>query len=335
MSSIKNWYKECGKYGDVVVSSRVRLARNIKGLPCPERMDDKQRQKLNVKVINAAGDDFEAVYLDKIPFYEAVALAEKGLVSLDFIRNTKNKLLLISKSLPVCIMVGEEDHLRIASIVPGSDLDAAFDAANIVDDALSRNLDIAFDERLGYLTACPTNLGTGMRASVMLHLPVHAEGRVLERMASGLNKIGLTIKGGPGEGAGSAGDLYILSNQVTLGIEEKSAIENLKNVASRFIIQEREGRENLKNNLDFQDRFFRSLGVLKSARKLCLDEFYKLISVVRTGASVGLDESITTGQAGALMFDMLPAGIAVLSGKELETGAKNTERANFVRRALE
>lgn len=335
MSSFNNWYKTSGAQGDVVISTRVRLARNIKSVPCPERMSEQQRIQLNEAVIKAAGDEYEAVYLDKLTKYQAFSMAEKNIISREFASVPKNKLLLLSKTEPISIMVGEEDHIRIQCVVPGFDIENAYNYANKADDMLGASLDFAFDEKLGYLTACPTNLGTGMRASVMLHLPVLTEGRVMGRIAAGLTKIGLTMRGCYGEGSSPAGDLYQLSNQVTLGLDEKSAIDNLSNVTLQFIEQERDGRKRLKDSIDFQDKLFRSLGILKSARKLTSEEFMKLASTVREGISMGLLDDIATEKINTLIIDVQPAALMEGCGHELNPIQRDEERAKLVRHALE
>ena len=331
MSNFCNWYKVSGNMGDVVISSRVRLARNINGLPCPDRMSEEQRISLNEMVLNAAGQDYEAIYLDKLDGFKSFSMTEKNIISRNFAAKPKNRLLLLSKMEPISIMVGEEDHIRIQSIVQGLDLDSAYDYANKADDKFGAVLNFAFDEKLGYLTACPTNLGTGMRASVMLHLPILTEGRVMGRIADSLTKIGLTIRGCYGEGSGASGDLYQLSNQVTLGLDEKSAIDNLKNVTSQFIGQE---RERLKNNIDFQDKLFRSLGILKSARKLSSDEFMKLISIVRAGVAVGEIDNIDIANLNALIIEVQPASLMEKCGCELSPSRRDEERAKIVRHTL-
>ena len=245
---------------DVVISTRIRLARNLKDYPFPCKLNSQGREKVIEKVRDAVkksnspvASDFSFIKMSELTSSQSVSLVEKRLVSPEFISETDGRALLISKDECFSIMINEEDHIRLQVITKGLSLEQAYDTADKLDTLLDENLDFAFDEKLGYLTQCPTNLGTGMRASVMLHLPALEKSRAISRIAGNLSKLGLTIRGAHGEGTEPKGALYQLSNQVTLGISEKAAIENLKNITEQLIAQENQARERLCSSIAIQD----------------------------------------------------------------------------------
>lgn len=329
-----DWYKKSGNDGDVVISSRVRLARNLNGMPFPEKMTAEMLAHLNDAVIEAAGNEFEVVRLDELNDVQLYEYVEKHVISPEFAENRKGRILLLSRKSPVSIMIGEEDHIRIQSITPGFSIEEAYKLADKTDDMLSEKLDYAFNERLGYLTACPTNLGTAMRASVMLHLPAIEESGAIYRISSSISKIGLTMRGFGGEGSKPQACMYQLSNQITLGINEKTAIENLSGIVSQFIEQERAGRKEMVKNFNIEEKIFRSLGILQTARRISTDEFMKLISNVRLGVTEKMIEGISTEQIDELIIDAQPAALMMKHGKDLPPQERDAARAETVRNRL-
>ena len=218
---------------------------------------------------------------------------------------------------------------------PGLDLDEAYREADELDTELDGKLHFAFDDRLGYLTQCPTNLGTGMRASIMLHLPALQERGAIQQLAGTVSKLGLTIRGLYGEGSKPEGAIYQLSNQVTLGISERSAIENLKGIASQIIREERAGREQLRQNPRFEDMVWRSLGILRTARLLSHDEFMTLISNLRVGVALGVIPDVSIDTLSGLIADAQPAAIMAAARRDMEPAERDAERAKMVRERLE
>ncbi|MEE1318682.1 MAG: ATP--guanido phosphotransferase, partial [Ruminococcus sp.] len=209
----------------VVISTRVRLARNLKNFPFPCKLNLQGREKVVEKVKNAItnsnssiASDFSFIKMNELTQRQSVSLVERRLVSPEFVNDSEGGALLLSKDESLSIMINEEDHIRLQVITDGLSLEDAYDTADKLDTLLDENLEFAFDEKLGYLTQCPTNLGTGMRASVMLHLPALEKSKAIGRIAGNLSKLGLTIRGAHGEGTEPYGALYQLSNQVTLGI---------------------------------------------------------------------------------------------------------------------
>lgn len=326
---------------DVVISTRIRLARNLKDFPFPCKLNSQGREKVIEKVRDAVkksnspvASDFSFIKMSELTSSQSVSLVEKRLVSPEFISNTDGRALLISKDECFSIMINEEDHIRLQVITKGLSLEQAYDTADKLDTLLDENLDFAFDEKLGYLTQCPTNLGTGMRASVMLHLPALEKSRAINRIAGNLSKLGLTIRGAHGEGTEPKGALYQLSNQVTLGISEKAAIENLKNITEQLIAQENQARERLCSSIDIQDAISRSLGILRSALVISHDEALKLLSNVRLGIVSKQITDVSTETIDKLMLAVEPATLTVSLNKNLSAHDRDIERAKLIRAEL-
>lgn len=325
----------------VVISTRIRLARNLKDYPFPSRLSQQGREKVIEKVKSAIensnssiASDFSFIKLENLTPAQSVSLVERHLVSPEFISNTSGRALLLSSSESMSIMLNEEDHIRLQVITDGLSLEEAYDTADRLDTLLDENLDFAFDEKLGYLTQCPTNLGTGMRASVMLHLPALEKSRAISRIAGNLSKLGLTIRGAHGEGTEPKGAMYQLSNQVTLGISEKAAIENLKNITGQLVAQENQARERMCGSIDIQDAVSRSLGLLRSAMIMTHDEALKLLSNVRFGILSGQITDVTIQTVDSLMSAVEPATLTVNNGKNLSAQDRDTERAKLLRETL-
>ena len=326
---------------DVVISTRIRLARNLKDYPFPCKLNSQGREKVIEKVRDAVkksnspvASDFSFIRMSELTSSQSVSLVEKRLVSPEFISETDGRALLISKDECFSIMINEEDHIRLQVITKGLSLEQAYDTADKLDTLLDENLDFAFDEKLGYLTQCPTNLGTGMRASVMLHLPALEKSRAINRIAGNLSKLGLTIRGAHGEGTEPKGALYQLSNQVTLGISEKAAIENLKNITEQLIAQENQARERLCSSIDIQDAISRSLGILRSAIVISHDEALKLLSNVRLGIVSKQITDVSTETIDKLMLAVEPATLTVSLNKNLSAHDRDIERAKLIRAEL-
>lgn len=326
---------------DVVISTRIRLARNLKDFPFPCKLNSQGREKVIEKVRDAVkksnspvASDFSFIKMSELTSSQSVSLVEKRLVSPEFISDTDGRALLISKDECFSIMINEEDHIRLQVITKGLSLEQAYDTADKLDTLLDENLDFAFDEKLGYLTQCPTNLGTGMRASVMLHLPALEKSRAINRIAGNLSKLGLTIRGAHGEGTEPKGALYQLSNQVTLGISEKAAIENLKNITEQLIAQENQARERLCSSIDIQDAISRSLGILRSALVISHDEALKLLSNVRLGIVSKQITDVSTETIDKLMLAVEPATLTVSLNKNLSAHDRDIERAKLIRAEL-
>ena len=284
---------------------------------------------------------FEAVENYSFNYYEmktlsqseVVSLAERHLVSPEFASSRDGRALLLTEDEAVSIMLNEEDHIRLQVMYAGFALDEAYRTADKIDGQLSESLQFAFDDRLGYLTQDPTALGTGMKASVVLHLPGLVTTSQITKLITTVSKLGLSLRGSYGEGAAAKGDLFRLSNTITLGISEKAAIENLKSIALQIAAQERVAREEIFKAPITEDRIFRAYGVLKYARMIDTSEFMELISLVRLGAVKGII-NMDCSQIEALMIHMQPATISLSVDRPLDRKERDKLRAYLVRQNL-
>lgn len=333
----EKWYRQSGNDSNMVISTRIRLARNLADYPFPNRMTAEQCREVSDLVRDAAaqltGLPLRYINLSECQERDVLAMAECHLISYDLARHSSGGVL-ISEDERISIMINEEDHVRIQVMCAGLDLEEANKLADQVDTALDERLHFAFDDRLGYLTQCPTNLGTGMRASLMLHLPALQERGAIQQLAGTVSKLGLTIRGAFGEGSQPHGALYQMSNQVTLGISETAAIENLKGIASQIMQQEQALREQLIAKPSYEDLVWRSLGILRTARLLSNEEALKLLSNVRVGVCSGILERITLDTVTALMSDIHPGCLMSQAGEDMSPEIRDQRRAALVRAAL-
>ncbi|MBO4339521.1 MAG: ATP--guanido phosphotransferase [Clostridiales bacterium] len=330
------WYLTAGDQRDTVVSTRIRLARNIKGYPFPWRLDIPSRLKVNELIIKAAEDEnlgLRAVNMKELTAFQAASLAERKIISEEFASVSDGRALLLSEDEDISIMLCEDDHIRLQVIMSGLSLEAALEKANEIDDKLNKRLNFAFDERLGYLTEKPMDLGTGMRASVLLHLPALTSAGQISRLSATVSKLGLSISPVFSGGARSVGDFYQLSNQLTLGISEKAAIANLKSITTQIVNQERAARKELVSSLAGQDGIYRSYGILKSARLLTGEELLEYISYVRLGAAVGI-LPVSTELLDEMALTLQPASINAAEGSKLDRTERDKKRADMVREKL-
>lgn len=335
---MNRWYTSDGMDSDVAISTRVRLARNIAGFNFPSKINDEQRKIINKKVLaciknSEVAPDFELVDMNDLDDAHAISMVERHIVSPNFAKHRKNSSLILSHDESVSIMLCEEDHIRLQVMSAGLNLEGAHQIANTIDDMLDSRLNYAFDEKLGYLTSCPTNLGTAMKASVMLHLPALALSGQIGSLAATVGKLGLTLRGAYGESNSMAAHFFQISNQVTLGIAEKNAIDNLKAIVNQIISEEREARERLKKNELFEDNIYRAYGTLKHARLLNSREFLKLISLVRLGISQGILD-IQYETVGTLIAKMQPATLMADADANLSAELRDKLRAKLVRETL-
>lgn len=322
---------------DIAISSRVRLARNIRGIPFCAKMNAQHLKKVNSLVRDAISQSsnpiakkLKYIEMDNIPEIERLAMVERHIISKNFALNFQGRAIIISDDESVCIMLGEEDHIRIQVLLSGLQLEKAYQTANEIDDILCSNLDIAFDNRLGFLTECPTNLGTGLRASVMLHLPLVEANGEIQKFVDTISRMGFTARGMYGEGTKALASLYQLSNQITLGISERSAIDSLKIVANELMEKEIECRKQL-NMLRFEDRCMRSYGVLKNARILTSEELMSRISDIMIGLSLGIIKDIKCPMSILVMGQ--PYMLMKKYG-QMSPESRDVERASFVRSLL-
>lgn len=327
------WYKN--NNSDIVVSTRIRLARNVDKTPFPNALKDTKEVTEKIKNAVLGGNstlakDFDFIDLDNTPLIRKQELAEEHLIS-PVMCEDKGKSVMISKDRTMSIMLMEEDHIRLQIIKDGFALDEAYSLASKVDDVIEENITYAFDNDFGYLTACPTNTGTGMRASVMMHLPALTMTENINRVISSAGSLGIEVRGLYGEGTKAYGNLYQISNRITLGLSESQVIEKLTNVVNQIIDMETKARNMLKEkNYDvIADRLFRSYGTLKYARSVSSSEAKSLLSDVMLGQSLGIIPK--ESKIAPLECMVLSESALVCDGKELSPNERDKKRAELIR----
>lgn len=330
------WYEDTGFQGDVVLSTRIRLARNIKGFPFPAKMNDEQcSEVINLieEALNAINYKFRKVVVNTLPVTEREKLVEGRYISPDLAKKSQPCAVFISEDESVSIMVNEEDHLRMQSIFAGLECRKAYDIISKIDTYLAEKLTYSVHPKYGHLTSCLTNVGTGMRVSFMMHLPALCMSSAAESMFAALGKIGITVRGMYGEGTKASGYLFQISNQMTLGPDENEIIDRLSDAANQVISKERELRTSLlkSRGAALEDKLMRSYGIVREARLLSSDEMMSLFSDIRFAVSVGLIADIDTRTLNSLMVETSPAHLAV----DGESAAKRDfQRAKIVRSRL-
>jgi len=331
------WMIESGPQGDVVLSSRVRLARNLKTKPFPTHANATEKIKIRQEIMAALPKDkYNLTNLEEISSLERELMMEGHLISPQIITDPTGRGVAVSKDKLLSIMINEEDHLRIQAIAPGLDLDTALTKANKVDDSLEEKVDIAFDEQFGYLTAWPTNLGTGLRVSAMLHLPGLALTNNLPKIFGAVSQLGMVVRGIYGEGTEALGNLYQVSNQRSLGRTEDEFVRDLDTAVKHIIGEERKVREALlsKSKNSIEDKVRRSLGVLKEARLISTNEALALLSNVRLGIDLDLIDKDLKPTIQALMQITRPAHLQKFMGNSLEPEVRDFYRATVIREEL-
>ena len=320
-----------------ILSTRIRLARNIRGEKF--RIDDEKKAKEIVKEVSRTLnriEDFDLYFVSQMQPLLRECFKEKYLLSSALLANEKNGAVLIDKDENLSIMVHEEDVLREQCIMRGFRLTEAYKKLALIDDALSKTIDFAYDQNLGYLTACPTNVGTGMRASVMLFLPALTECGLMPDIIKKIEELGLTVRGVYGEGSSADGYYYQISNEVTLGISERGLLDEVEDTvltvcqAERATAKEYYGKIPLKT----ADRANRAFGILSSAYILSYEEFLRLISAVKLGYNTGVLELKNPQIIDELTMASRPATLSVSVGRELKGEETDEVRAHFVKQQM-
>ena len=333
-----SWYLENGKESDVIVSSRVRLARNIKEFPFKIRMSKVQKEKMleKIKFITPQiGYGLKFMYLKDMDDITKMSLVEKNIISPELALAEDDEAILINDEENICIMLNEEDHIRLQVFTSGLDLQNTLNLAVEIDNKLDELLGFSCNEKYGYLTACPTNVGTGLRASVMVHLPALKITGNLSKILHIVNNFGMTIRGMYGEDSQSKGDIYQISNIQTLGMDEKEIILNLENITKKVVEQERLARKYLaKNGIELEDKVYRSYGILTNARKLNSYECSNLLSNVKLGTDLGIITELDDLTVKKMMLYTKPANLQKFLGKMLEANQRDIKRAEIIKQII-
>src|SRR5947209_17829881 len=339
--STGEWLRGTGPESDVVVSTRIRLARNLAAFPFSNRASAHQRAEIEAMLRDRLAKfdrlpPVQYVSLGGLPLLDRQFLVERQLVSRELANGDGPRGVAFDDRESVSIMVNEEDHLRLQVMRSGLDLDGAWQDIDRVDDVLEQKVNYAFSDEFGYLTACPTNVGTGMRASVMLHLPALGLTKQIEKVFRALQKINLVVRGLYGEGSRASGDFYQISNQVTLGKSEATALGEIREVNLQIIAYERQARAALlrENRQGLHDRVARAYGTLQSATMMTSEETMELLSSVRLGTNLGLIEEVPIMTVNELFLHTQPAHLQKLMGAPLDGEERNAARARYLRPRL-
>lgn len=335
------WLKGSGPSSNIVMSTRLRLARNMAKVPFPNRANKRQLDDVTQQVQKAAS---QVSYFKKAAFFrmseldgiDKEFLIERHLMSHEHAGNIDGKGLLVSSEEVLSVMVNEEDHLRVQVLHSGLNLFAAWKIINAIDDALSEKIDFAYSQQWGYLTACPTNTGTAMRGSVMLHLPALVMTKQINKVLSAISKLNFVSRGFYGEGTEAIGNFYQISNQASMGHSEEDILENISGLIRQIIEQEEQARQALivQNKPLLEDKIYRSLGLLRTSRIISSQETVELLSMVRLGVDLGIVKDVKFPVLNQLFITIQPAHLQKIEGTRLSASARDIKRANLIRQKL-
>lgn len=333
-----NWYLQSGKDSDVAISTRIRFARNLQGFKFNLKNKSeieklKNKIKENTYAIGYGLKYFELKDMDDIT---KMSLVEKNLLSPDYAVKNDTGAILINDEENICILINDEDHLKIQVFASGLELENTLNFAIELDEKIEEVLGYATSKKYGYLTSLPTNCGTGLKASVMLHLPAIRKTKNLNKAFYTISNFGVNVSGAYGENSKEIGDIYQISNKRTLGISEKDIIENLKVVTEKLMEQERNARKFLaKDSIELEDIVYRSYGILKECRKITLDEAQELISNIKLGTDLGVLTELNDSQIQKLILYTKPANMQKFLGKQYERIERDIKRTEVIKQVLE
>ncbi|MFZ3580284.1 protein arginine kinase [Virgibacillus sp. DJP39] len=342
--AISPWMRCDGPDSDIVLSSRIRLARNFAYAAYPIIAENEELEKIREffkKEYDHQSfqdyEDFQFISMRDLSAIEKRVLVEKHLISPHLAKHSETAATLISKSEQVSVMINEEDHIRIQLYFPGFQLNKALEKAFEFDDWLEEKVNYAYDETRGYLTSCPTNVGTGMRASVMMHLPALTLTQQINRMIPAINQLGLVVRGIYGEGSEAEGNVFQISNQITLGKSEGDIVQDLQSVVQQLIEQERKARTRImeESSTQLEDRIYRSYGVLEHSRIIESTEAAKCLSNVRLGIDLGMIKDVSKNILNELMVLTQPGFLQQYAKESLTPTERDVRRATLIRERLQ
>ena len=334
-----NWYLQSSENSDVVKSTRILLARNLHGF----QFNLNKKEELEIlenkikENLYQIGYDLKFLKLKDMDDITKMSLVEQNLISPDFVLN-KNETgsILINDEENICIMIGNEDHLEIQVFSCGLALENTLNLAIEIDQKIEEILGYAMSEKYGYLTTCPNNVGTGLRASVMVHLPALSKTKNAEKVLDAIHRFGIHIRGVYGENTESTGDMYQISNQQTLGISEKEIIQNLNIIVEKIIKQERQARKILaKDDIALEDLIYRSYGILSNCKKISSEEARSLLSNIKLGTDLGILKELTDLKVQKLYLYTKPANLQKFLGEQYEALERDIKRAEVIQQILE
>ncbi len=343
MIDVISWLEGEGKEKDIVLSSRIRLARNIEGVRFPHSMTAPEAKNV-IKAVEDAiitnnktpDNKFEIYEIEKLSPLERSIFVEKHIISPSLLEKPNMSAFLLRKDERITIMINEEDHIRIQVLLPGFNIEDGWRLGSEIDDLMESKIKYGFDERFGYMTCCPTNVGTGLRASVMVHLPGLVLTGYINQVLQAVNQIGLTVRGLYGEGSSALGNLFQISNQTTLGESEEDIIQKLRSIALQIITKERYAMLGLLNSrkVEMEDKVFRSLGILQNSRIISSKESMELLSNVRMGINMNMLKGMDINIINNLMIETQPANIQNKSEHELTVTERDIKRSEIIREKI-
>lgn len=334
-----NWYLQNGNYSDVVMSTRIRLARNLQEYPF---MIKAKREDL-LAILNkieeitpSIGYGLKFLRLNNMDDITKLSLIEKHIISADLAMSKSDlAAILLNEEENICIMLNEEDHLRIQVLAAGLELETTLNLAMEIDRKIEDLVHYAYSEKYGFLTACPTNVGTGMRASVMVHLPALSITGNIRKVLGAVNGFNMNVRGLYGEGSNTQGNIYQISNKQSLGISEQEIVKNMKILIEKVIQQERTARKYLtKESIELEDRVYRSYGILTNAKRITAEECKKLLSDVKLGTDMGIIQELDDLKVNKLSIYTKPANLQKYVGNRLEDYERDIKRAEVIKQIV-
>lgn len=334
-----NWYLQNGKDSDVVISSRVRLNRNIRGYNFLKKCTKEEKESILEKIkeiVPSLGYGLKYINLEDLDNVTKLSLVEKHLVSPEFVMDDKNpKAIILNDDENICIMLNEDDHIKIQVFSAGQELENLNNLIIELDEKMGEMLDYAYSKEFGFLTSSPLNVGTGMKASVIVHLPALTMTGNLSKVLRIINNLGMSIRGVYGEGTQNQGDLYQISNNQTIGLSEKEIMLNVRNISEKIIEQERTARKFLgQKEIELEDRVYRAYGLLTNARKISSDECKKLISEVKLGVDLGIIKELDDSQIRKIELYTKSGNLQKYVGKAMEGYEREIKRAEVVKQVV-
>ena len=334
-----NWYLQNGKDSDVVISSRVRLNRNIRGYNFLKKCTKEEKESILEKIkeiVPSLGYGLKYINLEDLDNVTKLSLVEKHLVSPEFVMDDKNpKAIILNDDENICIMLNEDDHIKIQVFSAGQELENLNNLIIELDEKMGEMLDYAYSKEFGFLTSSPLNVGTGMKASVIVHLPALTMTGNLSKVLRIINNLGMSIRGVYGEGTQNQGDLYQISNNQTIGLSEKEIMLNVRNISEKIIEQERTARKFLgQKEIELEDRVYRAYGLLTNARKISSDECKKLISEVKLGVDLGIIKELDDSQIRKIELYTKSGNLQKYVGKAMEGYEREIKRAEVVKQIV-
>lgn len=336
---MSNWYLQNGKDSDVVVSSRVRLVRNLNGFKFLSKCSKEEQEKILEKIkeiVPSLGYGLKYIALEDLDDVTKLSLVEKHLLSPEFVMDNRTKKgIIVNNEENICIMLNEDDHIKLQVFSSGQELENLLNLIVEIDEKLGEILEYSYSEKFGYLATSPINIGTGMKASVIVHLPALSITGNLSKVLRIVNNFGMSVKGVYGEGTQNQGDLYQITNNQTLGVTEKEIIANVKNITEKIIEQERTARKFLgKNQIELEDKVYRSFGILTYASKLSSDECKKLLSDVKLGTDLGIIKELDDSKVKKLELYTKSGSLQKYLGKTMDGYEREIKRAEVIKQIV-